>query len=151
MQIISHKTLLSCFLLIILLSGCGNPAPRQELQNLPSLIQVIRLDFSDNLVRLRVSHRNRTPREGNQLSCQLAIRDQPAIQANAVNLPDLTTYATETITLPMNLTQLDIDHDRVTELPYVLDCHLFSSNFRKEHVITRASLYPVPGSKNSYR
>jgi len=135
----------------LLITACGNPVPRKDLQNLPTLIQIIQLDLAENEARVRISHRNRTTREGNQLSCQLAIKDQPAIQANAINLPDLTTFATETVVLPLPLTQLQLDADDQSELPYVLDCFLFSSNFRKEQIITRASLFPVPGTTQQYR
>ncbi|MFC3194560.1 hypothetical protein ACFODZ_09960 [Marinicella sediminis] len=135
----------------LVLAACGQRAPRKDLSNLPSLIQIISLDFRQNEVRLRVSHRNRATRMDNQLSCQLAIKDQQAIQINSMTLPDLTTYATETITTQLPLSSLNMDHDDGNELPYVLDCFLFSSNFRKEQVITRASLYPVPGNNGTYR
>ena len=122
MKTTTHTLMLST---LLLLSACGNPVPRKDLQNLPTLIQIIQLDLAQNEVRVRISHRNRTTREDNQLSCQLAIKDQPAIQVNAVNVPDLTTFATETIALPLPVSQLQLDQDEASELPYVLDCFLF--------------------------
>ena len=151
MNLIHHTRIICIVSCLLLMAGCGNPVPRKDLQNLPTLIQIIQLDLQQNEARIRLSHRNRIPRKDNQLSCQLAIKDQPAIQANAISLPDLTTFATETITLPLPLSELQLEPGDQAELPYVLDCFLFSSNFRKEQVITRATLYPVPGTQLQYR
>jgi hypothetical protein len=146
-----HTKYLFVLISVLLITACGSPVPRKDLQNLPTLVQIIQLDLAQNEARVRISHRNRTTREDNQLSCQLAIKDQPAIQANAIDLPDLTSYATETIVLPLPLTQLQLTADDQSEMPYVLDCFLFSSNFRKEQIITRTSLFRVPGSTQKYR
>lgn len=142
---------LAALALVLSLSGCGSSVPRKDLQNLPSLIEIISLDFNDNKLKLRISHRNKTAREGNQLSCQLALKDFKALKMNAINLPDLTNYATETVTINIPLHELSLSPAAHRELPYVLDCFLFSTNFRKEQVIKKAVVYQTPGAPGIYR
>lgn len=133
------------------LVACGSSVPRKDLQNLPSLIEIVALDFEHNKLKLRISHRNKTARVDNQLSCQLAIKDFKPVKVSAINLPDLTNYATETITTDIALDALALDTAKHKELPYVLDCFLFSSNFRKEHIIKKAITYQTPGEPAVYR
>lgn len=146
----ANKLVLIC-MPCLLLTACGAPTPRKDLQNLPSLIEIIALDFTQQTIKLRVSHRNRLPKEGNQLSCQLAIKDLAAIKLQPVSLPDLTTFATETVQthFASELPNLNLEHDNA--LPYVLDCFLFSTTFSKEHIISKSTVYRIPGEENSYR
>ncbi|MCB1583399.1 MAG: hypothetical protein R3E90_14020 [Marinicella sp.] len=148
---IKYSIIFTIVICLTLLAACGSSVPRKELQNLPSLIEIIALDFNQNKLKLRVSHRNSTAREGNQLSCQLALKDFSPLKVTAINLPDLTNYATETITSEISLNQLTLDPQTHSNLPYVLDCFLFSSNFRKEHIIKKAVVYQTPGAPGIYR
>ncbi len=147
------KTNTNTALLILLslaLSNC-TPVPKTELHNLPSLIEIVMLDLSSEQLKVRLSHRNRLTRENNQLSCQLAIKERQAIEFNGIPIPDLTTYAVETIDISLINKNLPKAGEKYKQLPYVLDCFLFSENFRKEHVIKKSILYPVPGTKHEYR
>jgi hypothetical protein len=134
-----------------MLSACGSSIPRKDLQNLPTLVEIMALDFNTNTVKLRVSHRNRTTREQNQLSCQLAINNQAAVQLTNVSIPDLTTYAVETVEIPIDLSQTLITNEQPKELPYVLDCFLTSINFRKEQIVSKATVYQIPGETHIFR
>lgn len=138
-------------LLALSLVSCAGSVPRRDLQNLPSLIEIVAVNFSQQALKIRVSHRNKTARTGNQLSCQLAIKDSTAIQFNEIPVPDLTTYAVETLDINLPSSQHDFLNEQSRELPYVLDCFLFSENFRKEHLIKKATLFLVPGTENTYR
>jgi hypothetical protein len=134
-----------------MLTACGSPVPRKDMQNLPSLIEIVALNLKENSIKLRVSHRNRATRENNQLSCQLAIKDFEPIQLTAIVLPDLTNYATETIETNIAIQQFGQSLQSHQELAYVLDCFLFSSNFRKEHIIKKSFVYQTPGERHLYR
>lgn len=137
--------------LILLLVGCASSVPRTELQDLRPLVEIVAFDISQQNLKLRVTHRNKTTRENNQLNCQLAIKDLSAIQFDQVTLPDLTNYAKETIDIkwvkPVNF----VLSNHPSELPYVLDCYLYAENFRDERVIKKGSLYKVPGTSGEYR
>lgn len=146
-----RNSVITLIFITAMLSACGAPNFRTDLQNLPSLVEIVALDFKNNSIKLRVSHRNKTTREGNQLSCQLAIKDYAPISINALNLPNLTNYATETVESQIPLEQLKVALDQHSELPYVLDCFLFSTNFRKEQVIKKSIIYATPGEPWVYR
>lgn len=150
MKYLTNK-FLQLFLFTSLLTACGSSVPRKDMQNLPSLLEVVALDFENNSIKLRISHRNSTTREDNQLSCQLAIKDFKPIKINALNLPDLTNYATETLEFKITLQQLGLSTEKYEELPYVLDCFLFSTNFKKEHIIQKSVVYQTPGAPHLYR
>ncbi len=140
-----------CIFSCLALLSCGPGVPRKDLQNLPSLIEIIAINFDQNELKIRVSHRHKTTREGNQLSCQLAIKDYSPITFNEIPVPNLTTYAVETLDISLASDNQDFATEKNHELPYVLDCFLFSDNFRKEHLINKATLYRVPGTINTYR
>ncbi len=137
--------------MFLILLACGSPNTRKDLQNLPSLIEIVELNLNQNSIKLRVSHRNNLPREQNQLSCQLAIKDQQVIKLPSLNVPDLTTFATETIQATVDFSPLNIGSEPINSLPFVLDCYLSSETFRKEHIITESTIYLVPGKENRYR
>ncbi|TDR23199.1 hypothetical protein [Marinicella litoralis] len=145
-----YKAFISTFLLL-LLTACGTPNTRKDLQNLPSLIEIVALDLNQQTIKLRISHRNQSPRLDNQLSCQLAVKDFAPITLQALKIPDLTTFATETVQSTFKSTQLNASLKQYKALPYVLDCFLFSSTFMKEHIISKATIYRIPGEQNSYR
>ena len=147
----TKTTLISVILAMLILTACSSRVPRKDLQNLPSLIEIKALDFAQNTISLRVSHRNRATREDNQLSCQLSIKDHQTVQFSGLNLPDLTTYAVETVTADLQLQSLEINTKQSNELSYALDCFLFSSNFRTEQIINKAIVYRVPGEPDTYR
>lgn len=140
----------SLLLGLLLTAGCSS-VPRSELQNLPSLIEIVAFQVSEAQLKLRLSHRNKTTRKSNQLSCQLAIKDQPAFAFNAIPVPDMTNYAVETIDIDLHDQTMPVIAKGAAELPYVLDCFLFSENFRTEQILKRATLYLVPGSDHEYR
>ncbi len=144
------KTITVTLLTLSLLS-CTGSVPRRDLQNLPSLVEIVAVNFNQQDLKIRVSHRNKTARVGNQLSCQLAIKDSKPLQFNEIPVPDLTTYAVETLDIKLPTGQQAFLRENNKELPYVLDCFLFSENFRKEHLIKKASLFLVPGTENTYR
>ncbi len=137
-------------LLTFSLVGCTS-VPKTELQNLPSMVEIVMLNLADAQLKVRVSHRNRTTRENNQLSCKLAIKDHPSVEFNAIPIPDLTTYAVETVEISLADQTLPAADNNHGDLPYVLDCFLFSENFRNEHLVKKATLYPVPGTKAEFR
>lgn len=137
-------------LAIVLMASCSS-APRTELHNLPSMVEIVSLNLSETHIKIRVSHRNRHTRKNNQLSCQLAIKDHEVIEFNAIPIPDLTTYAVETVNINLSSNELPDSLSDDDELPYALDCFLFSENFRKEHVIKTATLFSVPGTTGEYR
>lgn len=138
-------------LFCIAITACGAPNPRKDLQNLPSLIEIVALDFNQQVIKLRVSHRNRSAREDNLLSCQLAIKDMSPIKLPTINLPDLTTFATETVQSNFTAGPMNLNLKQNQTLPYVLDCYLTSSTFSREHIISKATIYRIPGEENSYR
>ncbi len=150
MKIFAHKSFVIIFTCLIL-NACGAPNPRKDLQNLPSLIEIVALDFEQQSIKLRISHRNRSPRKENQLRCQLAIKDLPSIKLQSITVPDLTTFATETVQSKFAVQPLNLNLKQNQALPYVLDCFLFSSTFSKEHIISKATIYRIPGDKNRYR
>jgi len=133
------------------MSSCGTSVPRNELQNLPVLIEIMGINLSNGELKVRISHRNNLTRKNNQLSCQLALKDLTPIKFNQIPLPDLTNYAVETVDIKLPPLDLPAANKRSKELPYVLDCHLFSENFRQEHVIKKSTLFRVPGSVADYR
>ncbi|MGJ8663446.1 MAG: hypothetical protein ACSHWU_07340 [Marinicella sp.] len=135
---------------LTLTMGCTS-VPKTELQNLPSLIEIIVLDLSQPALNIRVSHRNKTPRLSNKLNCQLAIKDQSPIKFNGISVPDLSTFATETLRVNITQNELPVIPEKQKELPYVLDCYLESENFRTEHIIKKATLFRVPGRLNEFR
>ncbi len=144
-----HITLITfCF---ITLQACGPSIPRTELSDLPPLIEIVSLNLSEQQLKLRVSHRNKITRKDNQLSCQLALKDFIPIKFNRVTLPDMTTYAKETIDIKLDQTNLPKVDKQQKGLPYVLDCYIFSENFRDEQIIKKASLFKVPGISGEYR
>lgn len=131
--------------------GCTSSVPHSELQDLPSLIEIKNINLNNGQLELRVSHRNKETRMNNQLSCQLALKDFPPIKFNEIPLPDLTNYAVETVGINLSSENLPKTKTVNKTLPYVLDCYLFSSNFREERSIKRSTLYPVPGNQAVYR
>jgi len=135
----------------LLLSSCGTPIPRNDLQNLPSLIEIIELNIKQQTINLRISHRNRSPKTENHLSCELSIQDQPSIKLTSIPIPDLTTYATETVQLKFESEPPAVNFGLHNALPYELDCLLSSNTFGKEHIVSKATIYPIPGKENSYR
>ena len=136
----SIKTLSLFVVFTGLITGCAGSIPRNELQNLPSLIEVVLLDVADAQLKVRLTHRNNTPREDIKLSCQLALKDFQAIEFKPIDVPNMTTALTAMPTL-----------DKEANIPYVLDCYLFSSNFKREHLIKRSTLFKVPGTTNQFR
>jgi len=140
----------SLFILACLAAGC-TPVPRTELQDLPSLVEIVAFNVPQAQLKLRLSHRNKDTRENNQLSCQMAIKDQPAFDFSAIPVPDMTTYAVETIDIDLSGQTMPSGIDGADQLPYVLDCFLFSANFRTEQIVKRGSLFLIPGSENEYR
>ncbi|MCX7552976.1 hypothetical protein OS175_03720 [Marinicella sp. S1101] len=137
--------------LVLFLAACGSRVPRSELQDLRPLVEIVAFDISLQNLKLRISHRNKTTRENNQLNCQLAIKDLSAIQFEQVALPDLTNYAKETIDINWEKPANFALSNQPSELPYVLDCYLYAENFRDERVIKKGSLYKVPGTSGEYR
>ena len=135
----------------LVLSSCGSSVPRNELQNLPSLIEIMGIDLADGELKIRISHRNRLTRKNNQLSCQLALKDYTPIKFNQIQLPDLTNYAVETIDIKLSTIDLPVVDSEHKQMPYVLDCYLFSETFREEHLIKKSTLFRVPGSTAEYR
>ena len=146
----SIKTLSLFVVFTGLITGCAGSIPRNELQNLPSLIEVVLLDVADAQLKVRLTHRNNTPREDIKLSCQLALKDFQAIEFKPIDVPNMTSYATETLDLTTALTAMP-PLDKEANIPYVLDCYLFSSNFKREHLIKRSTLFKVPGTTNQFR
>ena len=143
--------LIILFTFSLILSSCGSSVPRNELQNLPALIEIMGINLANGDLRVRISHRNNLTRENNQLSCQLALKDFTAIKFSKIPLPDLTNYAVETIDIklsPADFPAASLGHK---EMSYVLDCYLFSANFREEHLIKKSTLFRVPGSQAEYR
>jgi hypothetical protein len=138
-------------ILSLLLSSCGSSIPRNELQNLPSLIEIMAINMDSGELRVRVSHRNNLTKKNNQISCQLALKDLSPIKFNEISLPDLTNYATETVSIMLPQSDLPTVTTRNKEMPYVLDCYLFSENFREEHLIKKSTLFKVPGTNAEYR
>ena len=136
---------------IIILSSCTSSAPRNELQNLPTLVEIIGINLSDGKTKVRVSHRNNVTRENSQLSCQLTLKDFKPIQFNKISLPDMTNFAVETTTITLPKDKLPALSKNNNQMPYALDCQLFSDNFRDEHLIKKAILYPVPGTHGEFR
>lgn len=141
----------TALILTSLLSGCGPSIPRTELHDLPPLIEIVALDFNSKQLKARITHRNKNTRENNQLSCQLALKDFEAIRFDSITVPNLTTYAKETVNIDLSDSQFPQLNQLSKELPYVLDCFLFSENFRKEQVIKKATLFQVPGSEYEFR
>lgn len=137
--------------LTVVLSNCGSSVPRNELQNLPALIDIISLNLTDGNLKARVSHRNNLTRKNNQFNCQIALKDFNTIKFKDIKLPDLTNYAVETVDIKLPSTELPAIKSSTDELSYVLDCYLFSDNFREEHIIKKATLYKVPGSLAEFR
>lgn len=149
---IKHNLLLfSLCVSSLILTGCGTSVPRNELQNLPALIEIMAINLVDGKLKVRVSHRNNMTRENNQLSCQLALKDYKPIEFNQIPLPNLTNYAIETVNIRLPLSDLPKSITNVKELPYVLDCYLFSDNFKEERLIKKSTLFQVPGSLADYR
>jgi len=145
-----YITPLCLFTLLFVLSSCGSRLPRKDLQNLPTLIEIISLNLKTKSIKLRVSHRNRDTRENNQLSCQLTIEGLHNIEITNVAIPDLGAYAIETIEATITSESLNINTLQKS-LPYVLDCYLTSDNFKNEQVIKKAIIYQIPGQTASYR
>ncbi len=151
MKIKHNIQIIILFTIILILVSCGSSVPRNELQNLPALIEIMGVDLADGKLKLRVSHRNNLTRKNNQISCQLALKDFTPIKFNNIALPDLTNYAVETLDVNLSPTDLPAVNQSHKEMPYVLDCYLFSDNFREEHLIKKSTLFRVPGSKADYR
>lgn len=148
---INLKRLLLPLLIILLASGCGPTIPKSELHDLPPLMEIVSLNLNEKQLKLRLTHRNKRIRQNNQLSCQLALKDFTPVRFNQVQLPDLTHYAKETITINIDQKgQLNIKAEP-KELAYVLDCYLYSENFRDEQIIKKSTLYKVPGTNDEYR
>lgn len=145
------RTTLVTTLLIITLNSCSTSISRNELQNLPSLIDITGIDLTDGQLKIRVSHRNNKTRLNSKLSCQLALKDHKPIKFKQLPLPDLTNYAVETIDYTFPEDEIPSMAQSNSKLPYVLDCYLFSDNFREEHLIKKATLYKVPGSQGKFR
>ncbi len=151
MLIINLKTSIFIILMALMISGCGPSIPRNELHDLPPLMEIVALNVSEMELKLRITHRNKRVRESNQLSCQLALKDFKPIQFDQIPLPNLTHYAKETLTVDINQNS-EINFDsKLKELPYVLDCFLHSENFRNEQIVKKSILYQVPGSNYEYR
>ena len=75
MQTKHNISLIILLTVTFILSSCGSSVPRNELQNLPALIEIMSIDLADGDLKLRVSHRNNLTRNNNQLNCQLALKD----------------------------------------------------------------------------
>ena len=143
--------LITLFTISILVSSCSSSVPRNELQNLPSLIEIMGINLSDGDLKVRISHRNNLTRINNKLSCQLALKDFTPIKFNELPLPDLTNYAVETMDIKLSTADLPPVNKSSSEMPYVLDCYLFSENFREEHLIKKSTFFRVPGTEAEYR
>ena len=137
-------------LITFVLSSCTS-VPRNELRNLPSLIEIKSINFTNGLLQLRISHRNSLTRENNQLSCQLTLKNFPPIKFNRISLPDLTNYAIETIDINLTPDKLPSIDQAQKSISYVLDCYMFSENFQEEHIIKKSILFQVPGIKAEFR
>lgn len=151
MLIIKLKFIAFSLILTFMLSSCGPTIPRSELHDLSPLMEVVNLNLNDKQLKLRITHRNKRVREANQLSCQLAIKDNAPVRFKRIQLPDLTHYAKETISIQLEPNSLIKINKNIKELPYVLDCFLYSENFRDEQIIKKANLYKVPGTISEYR
>ena len=146
----SIKSFSLVVVLSFLITACSGSVPRNELQNLPSLVEVVLLDVADARLKVRLTHRNNTPREDIKLSCQLALKDFNAIEFKPIDVPNMTSYATETLDLITDMAAIPAVYN-AANIPYVLDCFLFSSNFKREHLIKRSTLFKVPGTNNQFR
>jgi len=148
-----HKNkiqLLSILITVFILNSCTS-VPRSELQNLPSLIEIKSINFEDGLMQVRISHRNNSTKKNNLLSCQLAFKNFAPIAFNQIPLPDLTNYAVEIIDIKLSSIDLPAVDQVGKEMSYVLDCFVFSENYREEHIIKKSILFLVPGSEAEYR
>jgi len=143
--------LIALFTVIILVSSCGSSVPRNELQNLPSLIEIMGINLTAGDLKIRVSHRNNLTRINNKLNCQLALKDFTPIKISELPLPDLTNYAVETVDIKLSPADLSPANQSSDEIPYVLDCYLFSENFSEEHLIKKSTFFRVPGTEADYR
>lgn len=147
----NHLQLLTLPIITSFMIGCTSSVPHNEFQNLPSVIEIKHINLNNGQLELRVSHRNKETRVNNQISCQLAFKDFPPLTFDEVAIPDLTNYAIETVDINLPPKSLPKINKEIKALPYVLDCYLFSSNFREEHSINKSTLYPVPGNHAVYR
>lgn len=133
-----------------IITGCSS-TPRTQHHNLPTQIDIVALDLQNMQWKLRIKHRHRDTKTGNQLSCtmdfddrQLSFRPQP--------LPDLTINATETITVQKIDTNLPGLSNKVQpSIDYQLSCQLSSDNFDTETITKKSVLYQVPGEQGLYR
>lgn len=126
------------FTLFILLTACGPARIEKPNNDLPTLIEVVRLDVGSQQLIIRLSHRQAQVRDASTLQCQLQIDQSKAITLPVLQTPELTSYAREVLawSIPDSLsipTQARIDYD--------FDCSLRSAKWRDEHFYSRGTLY----------
>lgn len=132
------KKVILIFLMTSFLVACGPARLEKPNTDLPSLIELIKLDSGNKVLKIRLTHRQAKPRDASNLACELALEDEDLSTLTAIDLPELTAYAREV--LDLNLPQkLTIPTQQ--RLSYRMVCTLTSPKSRDERVISRGTLY----------
>ncbi|MCF6301145.1 MAG: hypothetical protein L3J52_08520 [Proteobacteria bacterium] len=135
---------------LILITSCGG-VPRSKKQNLPPTIDIALLDFNQGLIILRVKHRHIKASSENKLSCKISFTDIDEHQFDNQPVPDLTSFATETVSINIESLQKTKHSTTNGSIDYVLACSLSSEEFSTVHLVNRSTLYLVPGENSIYR
>jgi len=149
-KLIKMKTIIIFVLCLILITSCGG-VRKSKKQNLPPTIDIALLDFNQGLIKLRVKHRHIKASTENELSCEISFKNIDEHQFDNQHIPDLTSFATETISVNIESLQKTRHSTTNGSIDYILECSLSSEEFATIHLVNRSTLYLVPGENSIYR
>ncbi|WP_154224539.1 hypothetical protein [Marinicella rhabdoformis] len=137
-------------LTISLLSACSSGIPRKPVNELPSDIEIVSVNFSNAAWKLRLTHRQKENRINGVIGCDLGTDNDNTLAFDGIELPELSYQLTEVIDVPAIPTKLETT-DMPKKINYQLYCELTSENFKTEVIRKNSVLYRVPGEEALYR
>ncbi len=123
---------------LLLLAACGPPRIEKPNNDLPTLIEVVKLDADAQQLIIRLTHRQAKVRDASTLHCELQIDDGNRVSLAVLQTPELTAYAREILawSIPDSLSV-----PVKPRINYTFDCQLRSSDTRNERFKSHGTLY----------
>ncbi len=144
------RTLLALCVMGIL-AGCGGNHAMRKHPPLPTLVELMQVDFTQGEIELRLSHRSNRPSALKSMRCELLLDDSLNYPLEVDVLPVMTAYAREVVRVRVPALR---DRPPLTYAPrfdYRLDCVLRREDGRPEHLTRRSILYLTPNTRTVYR
>ena len=133
------------------LTACSGGVPRKPVNELPSNIEIVTVNFQTGAWKLRLTHRQKEKRVNNQIACGLYTDHKHSLAFDRINVPDLSYLFTETIDIPAMPVDLEMPKGLTDKMNYQLECDLTSENYYTESIRKSGTLHRVPGEQALYR